>query len=129
MPIRYITILDMLTIHSDIIDGTGGMHGVREAELLVSIVQRPQTTVGGKEQFKTIHTKAAVYLESIAQYHVFVDGNKRTAFAVATRFLYLNGYEMTAPSKAVESFMVKVVTGKKSIKDITQWLKEHSHKV
>jgi len=36
----------------------------------------------------------AVYLESIAKYHPFVDGNKRTAIAAALRFLNLKSYKL-----------------------------------
>lgn len=36
-------------------------------------------------------------LVGIARNHPFIQGNKRTAFAAADYFLYLNGYEMVAP--------------------------------
>ena len=37
---------------------------------------------------------AAVYVESIAIRHPFVDGNKRVAATCALTFLYLNGYAL-----------------------------------
>ena len=39
----------------------------------------------------TISEQAAAYLYHIAMNHPFIDGNKRTAFAVTDTFLRLNG--------------------------------------
>ncbi|MDE0432064.1 MAG: type II toxin-antitoxin system death-on-curing family toxin [Caldilineaceae bacterium] len=36
--------------------------------------------------------EAAALLESLANNDPFVDGNKRTAFAITDTFLHLNGY-------------------------------------
>lgn len=41
-----------------------------------------------------IFTLATKYAFCIIQYHSFVDGNKRTAFAVMIEFLAQNGYEI-----------------------------------
>jgi death-on-curing protein len=41
-----------------------------------------------------IFTLATKYAFCIIQYHSFVDGNKRTAFAVMIEFLDQNGYEI-----------------------------------
>jgi death-on-curing protein len=39
---------------------------------------------------------AAAYTVGIIRNHPFVDGNKRTAFAVGVRFLELNGHHIEA---------------------------------
>ena len=125
---KYLKGEDILIIHARIIDATGGLHGVRDVNLLASLVERPKSEFGGKEQFRGVFQKAAVYLESITQYHTFVDGNKRTAVASAARFLGLNGYELTATNKEVEKFVLRVVTDKLDIKTIASWFKKHSRK-
>ncbi|MBI3305432.1 type II toxin-antitoxin system death-on-curing family toxin [Candidatus Parcubacteria bacterium] len=78
---NYLTGEEILAIHSEIIDQTGGLHGVRDAGLLASILERPKTAFGGKEMHRGLFKKAAVYMEGLARYHVFTDGNKRTAIA------------------------------------------------
>jgi hypothetical protein len=50
----------------------------------------------------------AALLESLVQSHPFVDGNKRVAFAVADVFLRINGYAVTADSKAIYDDMMEL---------------------
>ncbi len=61
-----------------------------DARLLESALARPmnQHVYGDADNFQL----AASYAEGIARNHAFVDGNKRTAFAVADFFLRRNGY-------------------------------------
>jgi len=125
---RYLKGEEILAIHSDIIDETGGSHGIRDVGLFLSIIEKPKIQFGGKELYRGIFTKAAAYLEAFARYHVFVDGNKRTAIASATLFLFLNKYEFNATNKQVENFVVRVVVKKLEISHITEWLKKNSKK-
>lgn len=123
---QYLSAADILAIHDRIIEETGGMLGVREANLLQSIAQRPKTAFGGVEQFPDIFTKAAVYLESIATYHVFLDGNKRTALSAAAVFLHMNGFSASFPTAVTEHFMLAAAQRHRSLEDIAAWLKKHS---
>lgn len=125
---KYLTAEDILVIHALIIDETGGSHGVRDVGLLASLTERPKAKFGGKEQYKGVFNKAAVYLDSVARYHVFVDGNKRTAIAASARFLFLNGYELVATNKEVERFVLRAVMKQPEIKDIASWFKSHSER-
>ena len=126
---KYLTGEEILVIHSEIIDATGGSHGVRDAGLFLSIIERPKSKFGGKELFQGIFGKAAAYLESLVQYRVFIDGNKRTAFVACARFLYLNGFEFKATNKEVENFVLEVVVEKLDLKTIAAWFKKHSKRL
>lgn len=119
---RYLTPQEVLAIHAYIVDKTGGSHGVRDLGLLVSSCERPKTSIGGKEMYTTVFEKAAVILESFARYHVFVDGNKRTALAAGVRTLKMNGYQFTALNKDVVVFMLRVVEERLTISVIATWL-------
>ncbi|RJQ36689.1 type II toxin-antitoxin system death-on-curing family toxin [Candidatus Parcubacteria bacterium] len=125
---RHLSAEDILIIHSEIIDETGGLHGVRDVGLFAALADKPKAAFGGKKLYRDIFARAAVYLEAIANYHVFVDGNKRTAIAAAARFLFLNRYEFSAPNNEIVRFMVRVAMKKESIADIAAWLKRHSRK-
>ena len=125
---QYLLAKDILVIHARIVDVTTGTQGIRDIGLLTSLTLKPQTILFGKEAYQGIFLKAAVYLESIATYHVFLDGNKRTAIAIAARFLYMNGYTLTASNKEVERFVLKVAVKKHSLAKIAQWFKKHSKK-
>ena len=125
---KYLSGEELLIIHSEIIDQTGGMHGVRDTGLFLSIIEKPKAQFGGKELYSGVFKKAAVYLESVVQYHVFLDGNKRTGFAAAVRFLHLNGLNFFADNTGVEKFVVKVAVKKLDLQTIAVWLKKHSKK-
>lgn len=125
---RYLSGEDVLVIHHEIIEATGGTHGVRDAGLLISAVERPKMRYAGKELYKGVFRKAAAYFDSFARHHVFIDGNKRTAVAASARFLFVNGHELTASNKEVEEFALSVVIEKLSIETIAAWFKKHSRR-
>lgn len=125
---KYLTPQEILVIHSQLIDLTGGSHGIRDVGLLISLTERPKSSFSGKKSYKGVFEKAAVYLESLANYHVFTDGNKRTGIACTARFLSLNGFVLNSPNKDIENFMVEVVTKKLELDIITKWIKKHSKK-
>ena len=125
---RYLSAQDILVMHAKLVDETGGAHGVRDLGLLASLTERPKTSFGGKEIYKTIFEKAATYLESLAKYHVFIDGNKRTAITSCARFLYINGYGFAAKDGEIEKFVLKIIEKDLHVEEITRWVKQHSKK-
>ena len=126
---KYLDSEDILIIHARIIDKTGGSHGIRDIGLLISLGARPKTKFSGKELYKSVLQKAAVYLESLVSYHVFVDGNKRTGIATAARFLFLNGFELVASNRELEKFVLKIATKKLDVDSIAKWIKKHSRRM
>jgi death-on-curing protein len=93
---EYVTTADALFFHKHLIVRYGGATGIRDAGALESALHRPQTGY-----YDTIIHEAVALLESLVQPHPFVDGNKRVAFAVLDVFLRINGYSITADSKAI----------------------------
>lgn len=83
----------------------------------------------GKELHKGVFQKAAVYFDSLARHHVFVDGNKRTAVVSSARFLFMNGYELATGNKEIEKFALRVVSEKPDLKTIAAWFKKNSRRV
>ena len=126
---RYLSAEEILILHSEVVDATGGSHGVRDVGLLAAIVNKPAASFGGNDLYPTVLVKAAVYLESIVKYHVFIDGNKRTGITVCARFLYRNGYELSATNKEVERFVLFVAAEQIEISAVVAWLKKHTKKI
>ena len=126
---KYLKAEDILVIHSEIIDQTGGLHGVRDSVLFASIIEKSKLRFDGKDLYKGVFKKAAVYLESLVHYHVFLDGNKRTGAVSTARFLFINGCELVATSKDFENFVMKVTVEKLDLEIISAWLKKHSRKI
>ncbi len=121
---HYLSAEEVLIIHAALIDRTGGLAGTRDAGLFQSVLVRPRQSFQGKERYPSMPEKAAAYLHGFAVGHVFADGNKRIGFAAAVRFLTQNGYQFSATNQEVESFVLSVVTDRKTVKQVAGWL-EH----
>lgn len=86
---------------------------VADYGLLDAAVARPQATAFGVDAYPDLLTKAAALLQSLARNHALVDGNKRTAWAAAWTFLYINGTHLDQNFDVddAEVFMNAVATG------------------
>ncbi len=71
-------------------------------------------------------SKAAVAIDYIANFHPFVDGNKRAAFQLAVAILRASGYELDDCDETF-LFMKDVAWGKISGDGIEEWLRSKSH--
>ncbi len=121
-----ITFEDLLYIHDSIIQKTGGLAGVRDETVIRSALARPYQTAFGREIHEDTYTKAASILEAIANNHGFIDGNKRTAMAAASLFLFNLNINLDITNDEYETFMIEVVTEKPDIERISSWLEQHS---
>ncbi|QQE65342.1 death-on-curing protein [Leptolyngbya sp. BL0902] len=92
---KFLTIEAVLRLHDRQIERFGGTAGLRDQGLLDSALAQPQATFGGEWLHPTLADQAAAYLYHLSRNHPFVDGNKRTAFAVMMTFLRVNGYRLT----------------------------------
>jgi|SRR3989344_237031 len=124
--VDYLTSEDILLIHSIIIDETGGSHGVRDRQALATLGALPQQIAFGKELYPTLFIKAAVYVRGVISAHPFIDGNKRTAMAVADVFLQRNGLRIVTAKGGVEAFALLIISEKLALEDIAVWLKKNS---
>ncbi|MGE0467596.1 MAG: type II toxin-antitoxin system death-on-curing family toxin [Steroidobacteraceae bacterium] len=117
---EYVTTADALFFHQQLIERYGGAPGIRDVGALESALHRPQTGY-----YDTIIHEAAALLESLVQSHPFIDGNKRTAFAVVDVFLRINGYTITADSAVIyDSFIKLMDQGNFDMEHLVPWLEE-----
>ena len=101
----------VLSIHARQIERFGGTPGVRDEGLLKSTLAQPQATFGGQFLHPTISEQAAAYLYHIGMNHPFIDGNKRTAFAVMDTFLRLNGCALNLTDDRAYDLVMRVARG------------------
>lgn len=126
---KYLTLQQVLLIHSRSIKIFGGSSGIRDIGLIESAVARPRATFDGKDLYKTIFDKSAALLQSLLKNHAFVDGNKRTAIVSAGIFLKLNGYKLINTHDEEVKFAIKVDNQNLTIQEIARWLKKNSKKI
>ena len=70
--------------------------------------------------------EAAALWESLAQNHPFIDGNKRTAFAVTYTFLAINGGRITAEALPTHKFIIGLYeAGTFDFEHLTAWLRNN----
>lgn len=122
MPERiYLTIAEVLAIHKLQIEEYGGVVGIRDSNMLESAVFRPQIGYYG-----SVAEEAAALMESLANNHPFIDGNKRIAFAAAHTFLLLNGFDLDVdPMSAFEFVMGSISSGEFQYAKILKWIGDH----
>ena len=119
MELEYLTVADVLGMHSVLMKRYGGALGVRDPGALEAALFRPQTGY-----YDDIVAQAAALLESLAIIHPFVDGNKRIAFAATDVFLRINGWRMhRAPTQIYAEMIQMFETGMFDIAHLDPWLR------
>lgn len=126
--VKYITLDVVIAIHDDMIERYGGSHGIRDLGLIQSALARPQASFGGEDLYPTVLDKAAALFHSLIFNHAFMDGNKRTSITTTARFLYINGYELTAEKEEFVAFPLRVENKHLSLEEIAEWLRAHVRK-
>lgn len=125
---NYLNIAQILAIHNEVIEQTGGSKGIRDIRLLESAIARPQATFAKKELYPDVFSKAAALGYSIISNHPFIDGNKRVGYMTMRLFLNLNGYDLTASMEERYQFVMDIANGIKDVEPMAKWLEEYSQR-
>lgn len=107
----------ILEIHEIVIDSYGGLSGIQHPQYIESALARPQNYMKYQKNCD-IHLVAALLLNSIATYHAFSDGNKRTALISMIMAYRLNNINLEYDlhmNKKFERLVLKVADKKPSI--------------
>jgi death on curing protein len=117
----HLTIVEVLAIHDDQITRYGGGEGVRDFGLLESALFRPQTG-----NYADLVDEAAALWECLAQNHPFINGNKRTAFALTYTFLAINERIIVADPSDAYAFISRLYeVGAFEFAALSRWLRQH----
>lgn len=115
----YLTMPDVLGIHTLLMQRYGGALGVRDPGALEAALFRPQTGY-----YKDIVAEAAAMMESLAINHPFIDGNKRIAFAATDAFLRINGWQLKRSAMQIHSEMMQMFdSGTFDLSHLEPWLR------
>jgi death-on-curing protein len=123
--IRYLTLEEVTDLHAMILQQSGGMPGIRDANALDSSVAQPAMAFGGQDLYPTIHEKAAALAFSLVMNHPFFDGNKRIGHAAMETFLVLNGHELKSTTDEQEQVILQLAAGQTKRSDFTDWVRNH----
>lgn len=118
--VKFLTLDEVLEIHTVLIQKFGGPQGVRDLGLLESALYRPRSGY-----YEDLVDMAAAQFESLIKNHPFVDGNKRVAFFATDIFLRLNGYRFKLEAKAAHVFLMQLFdTNSCDLEHLRPWIKD-----
>lgn len=117
--IIYPTAPAIIDIHNSVIKKSGGLAGVKDIGQLESVLAHIQNP----DYYPTFLDQITHLVYSIAKFHIFNDGNKRSAILSGTLFLTLNNYDrsMDLFVRGMEVPIIEAVTNhitKDELKDI-----------
>lgn len=114
----------VILLHAQSLAEHGGSEGMRDEGLLDSALGRPQNLFGYGRP--TLFELAASYAFGLVKNHPFIDGNKRSAFVVATTFLELNGCRFQASEVDAAVRTLALAAGEMSEAEFAAWMKTNS---
>jgi death-on-curing protein len=122
---KWISKAQAVYIHDQSIARHGGGSGTRDEGLLESALVRAENFFAYGED--DLCMLAAVYAEGIARNHAFIDGNKRTAYAVAGLFLHLNGRALDIPDTQEQiKLFEELAAGNISKEELAEFYRENT---
>lgn len=114
------TLREALAMHDALIDTFGGAPGIRDDGGLESALMRPQLGY-----YDSLIEKAAALVESLANNHPFVDGNKRVSFFVTDTFLRMNGHFIDCDNDEAHTLLMGLFESNAfRFAELAPWLEE-----
>ena len=111
---------DVIKIHDDIIENTGGAFGILNKGLIEFTIERVKGEVI-KEEDTDLFEVASLILRDFVQGHPFVDGNKRIAFELVDILLRDNGYIFKIEKEEeLIKFLLQLAKGESGLKEVKE---------
>ena len=121
--VTFLSVEDVLLLHTDTIDVDGGSHGVRDHGLSMLPLRCLVSSLAVHFSTKISPRWLQPDLFHIAQNHPFIDGNKRAAVMSSLAFLLANGIEPSIAPQELEVTTLKVAAGELSKEKLTKWMR------
>lgn len=115
----------VLKLHNQLIDESGGEYGIRDEGLLESALNAPFQSFDNRDLYITVQAKAARLGYGIIKNHPFIDGNKRSGTHIMLLFLYFNNIELDYSQEELSDFILKIASGKAEYEDLLNWIIKH----
>lgn len=122
---NYLSAKQILFIHARLMEETGGEHGVRDLDMLLSATGKPQASFDQQDLYPDLFSKAAALMESLIRNPPFLGGNKRTGATAAGLFLRQNGYRLAASNTDLVAITMNIAQSLGSFEGLTTWFRDH----
>ena len=117
---------EIIFLHSRLISQSGGLDGIRDANLLDLSVNSPYHTFGGQNLYPTVQAMAAHLAFSLIKNHPFLDGNKRIGILAMMVFLKINGLPLACTDSELETLGWGLADGSIDEPELIEWIVSHS---
>lgn len=115
----------ILMLHQQLMEQTGGSGGIRDESLLDSALSAPFQSFDNTDVYPSLQQKAARLCFGLVKNHPFVDGNKRIGAHAMLVFLAVNGVELTYTQTELSDIILQVAASEKEYPDLLDWLIRH----
>lgn len=115
----------ILLLHKQLVDATGGTHGLRDEGLLESALTAPFQSFAGQGAYPSLQQKAARLCFGLVKNHPFIDGNKRIGAHVMLVFLALNGIQLSYTQNELSDAILRLADGQIGYDALLEWLLDH----
>lgn len=122
---QFLTIAMIIEIHTELINEFGGMHGIRDENLLDSATAYPEMlyTIG---QEKNIYLLAAAYCYHLINNHPFIDGNKRIGTVAMITFLRMNDHHISMSNAQFYELGMRTATSQITEQELADELEQYA---
>ena len=124
---KVLTKQQILLLHRQLIEQTGGSDGIRDEGLLDSAMAAPFQSFDNADAYPSLQQKAARLCFGLVKNHPFVDGNKRIGAHAMLVFLAVNGVELTYTQPQLSDIILQVAADEKDYPDLLDWLLCHQN--
>lgn len=121
----WVTVEDVIAVHSRIIKASGGLDGIRDRNSLEAAVNAPLQTFAGFDLFETDLAKIARIGFGLASNHAFLDGNKRIGAMMTQLLLKWNGYVLELKPGELADMFISIANGSAGEHKLQAWIIQH----
>jgi len=118
--IQYLSLEEVIEIGQALIQ----YFRIRDIGLLESAINRPSTSIYGKEAYESFAEKVAALMHSLASNHALIDGNKRLTWASGRLFAMINDKDFKVGVDKTEEVIVGLASGQLDAKSLAPIIKE-----
>ena len=116
----------VVAMHSELIAHSGGLDGIRDANMLDLSINSPFHTFGGQYLYPTIQAMAAHLAFSLIKNHPFLDGNKRIGILSMLVFLDINDLPVNCTNDELVSMGLGLADSSITEAELIEWIILHS---
>ena len=122
---KQLSLETIVAMHGELIVETGGLDGVRDANILDASVNSPFHTFDGQYLYPSIQAMAAHLAFSLIKNHPFLDGNKRIGILAMLVFLDENGLPVTCTNDELVDIGLGLAESTIDEAGLIEWIISH----